>query len=137
MTETVEFPLAVVANVCDGPAALRDRLLDRGLDLPTIARLVHCSPRTLTRATKGGSSPRGVLVGLATLVAVLDRLDDFGVRLDDLARGLEPGSETAGAVDALAAESPLAARMLGRVGEAPVTQDGGQMTLRVPRRRAA
>jgi len=117
MTDTADFPLAVVGHVCDGPAALRERLVERGLDTTTIARLVRCKPLALARATKTGASPRGVLVGLATLVTVLERLEARGVDIADLARHGDP--ETDAAVAAVAGESPLAARMIDRLREQP------------------
>ncbi len=137
MTQSADFPLAIVNRVCDGPAALRERLLERGLDLATIARLVRCSPLTLARATKTGSSPRGVLVGLATLVALLDRLDEGGVAIHDLARaGADP--EVTAVLAALTDESPLAARMIEGLGAVSLPTGGGvQLSFDGPGRRAA
>ena len=117
MTDTADFSLAVVGHVCDGPAALRAGLVERGLDITTIARLVRCSPLTLARSTKTGASPRGVLVGLATLVTVLDRLEARGVDIGVLARSDGPDARTALAIDSVAGESPLAARMIDRLRE--------------------
>jgi hypothetical protein len=115
MTDTADFSLAVVGHVCDGPAALRARLVERGLDITTIARLVRCSPVTLARATRTGASPRGVLVGLATLVTVLDRLDARGIDIRDLSRSYRSDAGTARAIASVAEESPLAARMIERL----------------------
>ncbi len=117
MTDTADFSLAVVGHVCDGPAALRARLVERGLDITTIARLVRCNPVTLARSTKTGASPRGVLVGLATLVTVLDRLEVRGVDIRDLGRSDGPDADTALAIASVAQESPLAARMIDRLRE--------------------
>jgi hypothetical protein len=114
MMNAADFSLAVVANVCDGPAALRARLVERGLDLATIARLVRTSPLTLARATKTGASPRGVLVGLATLVTVLDRLEEQGVAPADLLRA-EPDPSVRAAAAAVADQGPLAAGMVERL----------------------
>jgi hypothetical protein len=115
MTDTADFSPAVVGHVCDGPAALRAGLVERGLDITTIARLVRCSPLTLARSTKTGASPRGVLVGLATLVTVLDRLEARGVDIGVLARSDGPDARIALAIDSVAGESPLAARMIDRL----------------------
>jgi AraC-like DNA-binding protein len=125
-----DFPLAVVSRVCDGPAALREDLLDRGLDLATIARLVRCGPRTLARLTNTGSSPRGVLVGLATLATVLDRLEERGIGLHDLTRTVDADPEAAAVIGALADESPLAARMIEGLRTVP-PPDGGAVQLRL------
>jgi hypothetical protein len=112
MTGTADFSLDVVGHVCDGPDALRARLVERGLDIRTIARLLRCSPLTLARATRTGASPRGVLVGLATLVTVLDRLEARGVDIGDLARRDGSDADAAAAIDSVAGESPMAARMI-------------------------
>jgi hypothetical protein len=117
MSDAADFSLAVVSHVCDGPAALRAKLVERGFDIATIARLVRCSPLTLARATKTGASPRGALVGLATLVTVLDRLEARGVDIGVLAGSDGPDAETALALASVAGESPLAARMIDRLRE--------------------
>ena len=138
MTDTTDFSLAVVGHVCDGPAALRADLVERGLDIATIASLVRCSPLALARATKTGASPRGVLVGLATLVTVLDRLDAQGVDMDAITRVDRPDDETALAIAAVAEESPLAAQMIARLRESPgVERTATQLTLDGLRIRAA
>ena len=124
MTDTADFSLAVIGHACDGPAALYAGLVERGLDIATIARLVRCSPRTLARLTKTGASPRGVLVGLATLVTVLDRLEARGVDIGVLARSDDPDAGTALAIASVAEESPLAARMIDRLRES----SGGERT---------
>ena len=112
MTNTSDFPLAVVANACDGAAALRARLFAAGLDTEGIARLVKTSPLAIARASKGGATPRGVLVGLAVLVTTVDRLAGRGVSLIDLERG---GPDVELQVAAVAAESDLAARMIDQL----------------------
>ena len=138
MTDTADFSLVVVGHVCDGPATLRAGLVERGLDITTIARLVRCSPLTLARATKTGASPRGVLVGLATLVTVLDRLEARGVDIGALARGDVPDAETAMAIASVAGESPLSARMIDRLQESRgAGRRPAQLTLDVLRPRAA
>lgn len=138
MPDTADFSLAVVGQVCDGPAALRAALVERGLEITTIARLVRCSPLTLARSTKTGASPRGVLVGLATLVTVLDRLEARGVDIGVLARADAPDSETALAIASVAEESPLAARMIERLRESPGPEPtAGQLTFDALHPRAA
>lgn len=138
MTDTTDFSLAVVGHVCDGPAALRADLVARGLDITSVARLVRCSPLTLARATKTGASPRGVLVGLATLVTVLDRLDAQGVDIDAITHVDRPDDETALAIAAVAEESLLAARMIERLRESPgVERTATQLTFDGLRIRAA
>ena len=56
MENTSDFRLAIVANACTGAAALRSRLAAHGFDTATVARLVHTSPLTLTRAIKTGAT---------------------------------------------------------------------------------
>ena len=114
MENTSDFRLAIVANACTGAAALRSRLAAHGFDTATVARLVHTSPLTLARAIKMGATPRGLLIGLAVLTAVMDRLATYGVGANDLT------SETATvdqAIAAVAAESSVAADMLARLCE--------------------
>ncbi len=138
MTDTADFSLAVVGHVCDGPAALRTRLVERGLDITTIARLVRCSPVTLARSTKTGASPRGVLVGLATLVTVLDRLQARGVDFRDLARSDGLDADAALAIASVAGESPLAARMIDRLrASSGAEPTAGQLTFDALHPRAA
>jgi hypothetical protein len=112
MSNVSDFSLAVVANACSGAAALRKRLVAEGLDTTTLARLVHCSPLTIARATTGGATPRGVLIGLAALTTVIDRLNERGVGLADLARG---GTDIEAVAAEVAGQSPVAARMLDRL----------------------
>lgn len=138
MTDTADFSLAVVGHVCDGPDALRAGLVERGLDVTMIARLVRCSPLTLARATKTGASPRGVLVGLATLVTVLDRLEARGVDIRDLLRSDDPDAEHALAIASVAEESPLAARMIDRLRQSSGNEPpAAQLTLDELQPRAA
>ena len=138
MTSPTEFSLAVVGHVCDGPAALRAGLVERGLDITTIARLVRCSPLTLARATKTGASPRGVLVGLATLVTVLDRLEARGVDVGVLARSDGSEGEAALAIASVAEENPLAARMIDRLrASVGAERSAAQLTFDALRTRAA
>lgn len=113
MNDASDFSLAVVAHACDGPRALRERLIEHGLDVTTVARLVGCSPIALTRATKTGAAPRGLLIGLAVLATVVDLLDEHGIAIRDLARGSD---DVRDAIATIAAENPLAARMLARLG---------------------
>jgi hypothetical protein len=106
------FSLSVVANACTGAAALRERLIAAGLDTTTIARLVRTSPLTLARATKSGSTPRDLLIGLAALATVVDQLND---RCVDLALFRNGGAGVGEASLEIAAQSPLAAKMLMRL----------------------
>ena len=138
MTSPTDFSLAVVGHVCDGPAALRAGLVERGLDITTIARLVRCSPLTLARSTKTGASPRGVLVGLASLVTVLERLEARGVDVGVLARSDGPDAATALAIASVAGENPLAARMIDRLRESVgAPRSTAQLTFDALRTRAA
>ncbi len=130
MTDAADFSLTVVGHACNGPAALSALLGERGLDITTIARLVRCSPLTLARATKTGASPRGVLVGLAALVTVLDRLEARGVDIGDLAHADGPDAGTILATAAVEQESPLAAKMIARLRESwRVERTEAQLTL--------
>ena len=108
MENASDFRLAIVANACAGAAALRSRLAAHGFDTATVARLVHTSPITLARAIKTGATPRGLLIGLAALTAVMDRLAAHGVGANDLTR------DTATVDHAVAA---VAADMLTRLCE--------------------
>lgn len=114
MSTSSDFPLSVVAHVCAGPAGLRERIGAHGFDTTTIARLVSCSPLTIARATKGGATPRGVLVSLAILATVLDQLDDRGI---DVARLADYEALADDEICGIASQSPLAARMLCRLRE--------------------
>jgi ABC-type arginine transport system ATPase subunit len=53
-----------------------------------------------------------VLIGLAALTTVIDRLNERGVGLADLARG---GTDIDAAAAEVAGQSPVAARMLDRL----------------------
>ena len=114
MENASDFRLTIVANACAGAAALRSRLAAHGFDTATVARLVHTSPLTLARAIKTGATPRGLLIGLAALTAVMDRLAAHGVGANDLTRDTATVDQ---AVAAVAAESPVAADMLTRLCE--------------------
>ncbi len=114
MENALDFRLAVVANACTGAAALRSRLAAHGFDTATVARLVHTSPLTLARAIKTGATPRGLLIGLAVLTAVMDWLATYGVGANDLTRDTETVDQ---AIASVAAESPVAAGMLTRLCE--------------------
>lgn len=116
MSNSSDFPLAVVANACAGAAALRARLVAHGLDTTAIARLVNTSPLTIARATKTGATPRGVLIGLAALTTVVDRLVERGVDVADIAGG---GAAVDSAVSDIAAQSPVASRMIDRLRTVP------------------
>ncbi len=112
MSTAPAFPLSVVAHACSGAADLRERLGAEGLDTTTIATLVGCSPLALLRATRTGSTPRGMLIGLATLATVIDELRDHGVEREQLAHR---DAHVDAAVAQLSAESPIAARMIERL----------------------
>lgn len=135
MNDAADFSLAVVSNACDGPRALRERLVESGLDVATVARLVNCSPLAIARATKTGSAPRGLLIGLAVLATVVDRLHQHGVAIADLAQG---GENVDAALADVADESPLAARMLARLGDTrELTTHPTQLSFDLHRRIAA
>ncbi len=112
MMSSPDFSLRVVGRASDGAAALRELLLARGLDTTTIAQVVGTSPLTLTRATKTGATPRGVLVGMAVLATVIDELEQNGITITDLS--LADGDVNEVVAD-IAAESPLAQRTLSRL----------------------
>ena len=114
MENVLDFRLATVANACIGAAALRGRLAAHGFDTATVARLVHTSPLTLARAIKTRATPRGLLIGLAVLTAVMDRLATYGVGANGLTRDTETVDQ---AIASVAAESPVAADMLTRLCE--------------------
>lgn len=134
MEKTSDFRLAIIANACTGAAALRERLVAHGLDSASIARLVHTNPLTLARAVKTGATPRGLLVGLSVLTAVIDRLATYGVGMSDLLRTTLSVDQ---AIADVAAESPVAAEMLMRVCELQLPGLQMQLTLSPPEAIAA
>lgn len=134
MSNSQVFPLQVVGNTCLGAAELRERLLASGLDTPAIARLVRCHPLALVRATKTGSTPRGMLIGLATLLAVVDHVADRGINVADLIADPYPHR---GILAELADESPLAARMVERLRDVPAPAPATQLAFDVRARHAA
>lgn len=127
MTPAQAFALRVFAQVCDGPRVLRDRLVAAGLDTWTIAGAAGCSPRTLARATDGGSTPRGVLLRLGALSVVVDQLRANGVCVDGL---VGPWDERArGVLDHIAGQSDIAARVIERLGRVESRDADAQLRL--------
>lgn len=119
------FALRLFAQVCDGPRTLRDRLLAAGLDTLTIARVVGCSPRLLTRITHGGATPRGVLMRLAGLAVIADQLRANGVPVT--AVGGPCDARSAEVINHLADQSDIAQRLIN--GLAIAHADGSPMQL--------
>lgn len=119
------FALRLFAQVCDGPRALRDRLVAAGLDTPTIARVAGCSPRLLARVAHGGSTPRGVLMRLAGLAVIAEQLRANGVSV--LAVGGPCDEHSARVIEHLATQSDIARKLLD--GLALVHEDAGQVQL--------
>jgi hypothetical protein len=133
MTTRSDFSLKVVAHVCDGAPALRERLAASGLDTRAVAQHVGCSPLSLARFTKSGSTPRGVLVGMAALATVMDELTARGIGLSQLAVG---GLDVEAAVSEVADQGPVAARTVARL-RAHLPPPPTQLSLAVPSSAAA
>ncbi len=135
MTNSPSFPLAVVANACSGAAALRAHLAAAGLDTDTVARLTGSSPLTIARATKTGATPRGLLIGMAALVTVVDRLAERGVSVADVAGG---GGRVTSVLAEIADESPVAARTIEKLRSLDDVPEGpAQLSLPLHARSAA
>lgn len=118
------FALRLFAHVCDGPQALRDRLLAAGLDTATIARVVGCPTSVIARASRGGATPRGVLMRLAGLAVIAEQLRAHGVSVQSV--GGPCDARSAEVIEHLAGQSDIAKRLIdalaAAVGEQPEFQ---------------
>jgi len=125
--ETTAFSMRLIAQVCDGPQVLRNRLNDAGLDDATIAQAVSWSPRALARMRHGHATPRGVLVRLGALAVIVEQLRAGGVPIDALT-----GPHDAHAHEVLAhigGQSPIAAKVLAAIRRAQPIRPTPQLRL--------
>lgn len=125
--DTTAFSMRLIAQVCDGPAVLRDRLVESGLDVATVARAVAFAPRTLSRLGQGEATPRGVLVRLGALAVIVEQLRATGVAMDALTGPHD--AHAAGVIAHLADQSPIAAKVIAGLRRAGRTSAAPQLRL--------
>ncbi len=126
-TDTPAFSMRLIAHVCDGPAALRDRLIDAGIDIATLGRAVSWSPRALARLGHGDATPRGVLMRLGALAVVVEQMRAGGAPVAALTG---PHDANAARVIAhIADQSPIAAKVIVALRRAGRVQPVPQLRL--------